>query len=144
MTKGNEKLKRMLKKILTQEEPDYESLSSKEKYNYLHNSLIQWGKLWSAWFKQFKKGEIGMYFQWRENGRRRRQEFHSLELLERINNSAKPKQFTIKGWWSKFMVENMKCYFDFDYTIVVYSKKWFNFTNWVKKGKERKSRKGVR
>lgn len=132
MTKGNEKLKRMLKKIITQEKPDYEPLSS-EEFDYLHNSLIQWGKLWNEWLRQFKKGEIGFYFQYRENGRRRRREFHSLELLERINNSAKPKRFTIKGKWSKFMVENMKCYFDFDYTVMVYSKRWFNFTNWSRK-----------
>lgn len=135
MTKGNEKLKRMLKKIITQEEPDYESLSSKEKCDYLHNILIQWGKLLKEWLKQFEKGEIGMYFQWREKGRRRRREFHILKLLEFINNSAKPKQFTIRGKWSKFMVENMKCYFDFDYTIIVYSKKWFNFTNWSRKAR---------
>lgn len=135
MTKGNEKLKRMLKKIITHEEPDYESLSRKEKFDYLNNSLIQWGKLWSAWFKQFKKGEIGMYFQWREKGRRRRREFHSLELLKHINNFAKPKQFTIKGKWSTFMIDYMKCYFDFDYTVIVYSKKWFNFTNWSRKAR---------
>lgn len=133
MTKGNEKLKRILKKIITQVEPNYESLSSKEKYDYLHDRLIQWGKLWSAWYKQFKKGEIGVFFQWREKGRRRRREFHSLELLEFINNSAKPKQFTIRGKWSKFMVENMKCYLDFDYTVIVYCKRWFNFTNWSRK-----------